>query len=155
MSNPIIRRANRGDVTFLIPMFRRFVQETGLPFTFDVEATTFYLISMIEIENVIILVEEEEDDGILTGVIVGSVDQDCCHELCAYVVKMYVEVEFRGLGTSRALVEAFQDEVKKLGASIIFASSTAGMGNKVEKLYVNLFGHYGFETLGRVLYKEI
>ena len=59
------------------------------------------------------------------------------------------------MGTARALVEAFQDEAKKLGASIVFASATAGMGDRVEKLYVRLFERYGFVTLGRILYKEI
>ena len=153
MSNPIIRKVNNRDLPFLIPMFRRFVQETGLPFTFDVEATIFHITVLMESDDAIALIED--DDGIITGVILGSVEQDCCRELCAYVIKMYVEVEFRGLGTARALVEAFQDEAKKLGASIIFASSTAGMGDRVEKLYVNLFGRYGFVTLGRVLYKEV
>ncbi len=153
MSRPIIRKANRSDLPFLIPMSRRFVEESSLPFTFDVEITTSYLTSMMETENTIVLVEEH--DGIITGGILGSVDQDFCRESCAYVIKMYVEVEFRGLGTARALVEAFQDEAKKLGASIIFASATAGMGDRVEKLYVRLFERYGFTTLGRVLCKEI
>ena len=153
MSNPIIRRANRRDLPFLIPMSRRFVEESSLPFTFDVEVTTSYLIAMMESENTIILVED--DDGTITGGILGSVDQDFCRESCAYVIKMYVETEFRGLGTARALVEAFQDEAKKLGASIVFASATAGMGDRVEKLYVRLFERYGFVTLGRILYKEI
>ncbi len=153
MSSPIIRRANRHDLPFLIPMSRRFVEESSLPLTFDVEATTSYLTSAMESENTIVLVED--DDGVITGGILGSVDQDFCRESCAYIIKMYVEVEFRGLGTARALVEAFQDEAKKLGASVIFASSTAGMGDRVEKLYVKLFERYGFSTLGRVLYKEI
>lgn len=153
MSNSIIRKADRNDLAFLIPMSRRFVKESSLPLTFDVDATTSYLTSMMEGENTIVLVED--DDGIITGGILGSVDQDFCRESCAYVIKMYVEAEFRGLGTSRALIEAFQNEAKKLGASIVFASATAGMGDRIEKLYVKLFERYGFATLGRVLYKEI
>ncbi len=153
MGNPIIRKANLSDLPFLIPLFRRFVEESSLPFTFDEETTISYLTVVMEIENVIILVEE--DDGVITGLILGSVDRDFCRESCAYVEKMYVETEFRGLGTARALVETFQDEAKKLGASIIFASATAGMGDRVEKLYVNLFGRYGYTVLGRILCKEI
>ncbi len=153
MSRPIIRKANHSDLPFLISMYRRFVEESSLPLTFDEEATIFCLTSAMEIENAIILIED--DDDIITGCILGSVDQDCCRELCACVMKIYVEAEFRGLGTARALVEAFQDEAKKLGASIIFASATAGMGDRVEKLCVSLFERYGFATLGRVLYKEI
>lgn len=153
MSSPIIRKAELRDLPFLIPMSRRFVEASSLPFTFDVETAISYLTSAIEGENIIVLIED--DDGVITGGILGSVDRDFCCESCAYVIKMYVEAEFRGLGTARALVEAFQDEAKKLGASIIFASATAGMGDRVEKLYVRLFERYGFATLGRVLYKEI
>ncbi len=153
MGNPIIRKAKLSDLKFLIPMSRRFVKESSLPFTFDVEATTSYLTYMMDSENTIVLVED--DDGVITGGIMGSVDRDFCYESCAYVIKMYVESEFRGLGTARALVEAFQDEAKKLGASIVFASATAGMGDRVEKLFVRLFERYGFTILGRVLYKEI
>ncbi len=153
MSNPIIRRAHRNDLPFLIHMSRRFVEESSLPYTFDAGVAHSYLSFMMESENTIVLVEEE--DGVITGGILGSVDQDFCREKSAYVIKMYVETEFRGLGTARALVEAFQDEAKKLGASIVFASATAGMGDRVEKLYVRLFERYGFVTLGRVLYKGI
>jgi len=153
MSNIIIRKAVRSDLPILIPMARRFVEESNLPLTFDVNATASYLVSAMKSDNIIILVEA--DNGVVTGGILGSIDRDFCHELCAYVDKMYVESEFRGLGTARALVEAFQDEAKKLGASIVFASATAGMGDRVEKLYVKLFERYGFVTLGRVLYKEI
>ncbi|KKK55325.1 hypothetical protein LCGC14_3075710, partial [marine sediment metagenome] len=88
MSNPIIRKADRDDLPFLIPMSRRFVEESSLPFTFDVEATISYLTSMMESENTIVLVEY--DDGVITGGILGSVDKDFCRESCAYVIKMYV-----------------------------------------------------------------
>lgn len=153
MNSPIIRKVIQHDLPFLIPMVRRFVEESSLPFTFDVETTVSYFASVMESENTIILVEE--DDGIITGGILGTVDRDFCRESCAYVIKMYVEKEFRGLGTARALVEAFEDEARKLGASIIFVSATAGMGDRAEKLYIRLLERYGFVTLGRVLCKEI
>ncbi len=153
MSDPIIRKAERSDLPVLISMSRRFVEESSLPLTFDAKATASYLISSMESENIIVLVEV--DGGVITGGILGSVDKDFCRESCAYVTKMYVESEFRGLGTARALVKAFQDEAKTLDASIVFAASTAGMGDRVEKLYVRLFERYGYVTLGRVLYKEL
>ena len=153
MSSPLIRKANLSDIPALIPMSRRFVEESSLPFTFDVKITIAYLTSVMESENSIVLVED--DNGIITGGILGAVEQDFCRELSAYVIKMYVESEFRGLGTARALVEAFQDEAKKMGASIIFASATAGMGDRIEKLYVKLFERYGYSILGHVLCKEI
>lgn len=148
-----ICKALLSDIPKLIPMARRFVDETSLPLTFDLDATYDHFVQSIENDDTIILVER--DDDVITGAILGAVDQDFCKETCAYVTKMYVEKQFRGLGTSRALVEAFHEEAKKLGASIVFAAATAGMGNRVEKLYVRLFERYGYHVLGRVLVKEI
>lgn len=152
-SDAIVRKANQGDLPSLIPLARRFVDETELPLTFDASSSASYMVGAMESEEFIFLVEE--DNGIISGAIIGAVDKDFCKETCAYITKMYVEKEFRGLGTSRALVEAFQEEAKKLGASLVFSAATAGMGDRVEKLYVRLFQRYGYNVLGRVLVKEI
>jgi len=134
-------------------MARRFVEESTLPFTFDEDLSIRTLSNSLDSDRNIILVGE--DEGILTGAILGTVEQDFCHEKCAYVVKMYVDKEFRGLGTARALVEAFQYEAIQKGAVIIFAAATAGMGDRVERLFVRLFERYGYQVLGRVLVKEV
>lgn len=149
----LIRYITEADIPALIPMAQRFVDESSLPLTFSEEMTRLTFRNAIHHDHVIALVED--CDGTLTGGIIGVVDKDFCNETCAFVSKMYVEKEVRGLGTARALVEAFQDEAKKLGASVVFASATAGMGDKVEKLYVRLFEHFGYEVLGRVLVKEL
>lgn len=146
----MIRKAKPEDLDALCSLAKRFVSETSLPLTFDAELSrnTFWNL----IHNGIILVD---DDGVIAGVITGAVDRDFCVEPVAYITKMYIEREFRGLGSSRDLLKAFEEEVSKLGAKIIFASATAGMGERVEKLYVRLFERAGYKVLGRVLAKEI
>lgn len=151
--HPRVRAARQGDLQSLLNMARRFVSETSLPLTFDAEIATRTLLQVIQSDGGILLVEE--DDGVLTGLIVGVVERDFCVERCAYVTKMYVERELRGLGTARALVKAFQVEAEQLGASVIFAAATAGMGQDVERLFVKLFERNGYVVLGRVLVKEI
>lgn len=150
----IIRKAQLEDLPSLLLILRRFAAETQLPLTFDDEIAHHHILEIIDREDFIFLVE---DDGnrLITGIIIGCVSRDFCVETCAYITKMYVEAPLRGWGTSRAMLEEFHEQAKLLGASVVFASSTAGMGDRVEKLYVNLFERYGYTVLGRVLVKEV
>lgn len=152
-SDPVIRDATIDDIPRLLSLAERFVKESELPFTFDIDVSNAHFTYVIEDKEYIFIVEE--DDGVITGGIMGALDQDFCKETSAYITKMYVEKELRGFGTSRDLVEAFQARAEMLGASAIFASATAGMGERVEQLYVKLFQRYGYKVLGRVLVKEL
>ncbi len=151
----MIRAATEADLPQLYAMAERFVRESDLPFTFDLEITHRTLFNAIRNPHSILLVDWDEEDDVICGGILGSVARDFCKESAGYVTKMYVEPEFRGLGTARELVEGFEIAAKRLGASIVFASATAGMGERVEALYVRLFEKFGYTVLGRVLFKEM
>lgn len=147
-----VRAAQAEDLDGLCAMARRFVAETDLPFTYSNEMTRQTFWSAIHSDASILLVWHSED--VMGGAVLGCIDQDFCNERLAYIAKFYIELEFRGLSPSRELLAAFQREAVAKGASIIFASATAGMGERVEKLYVRLFEHHGYNVLGRVLVKE-
>lgn len=149
----MIRPAEEKDLPTLIGMAERFVSESELPYTFNASLTTWTFRTAISDPSSILLVEEVDDA--LGGGIMGTVSRDFCNEYAAYITKMYVEREFRGLGTSRDLIAGFHDAAKLLGASLVFAAATAGMGERVEKLFVHLFVKQGYRTLGRVLVREI
>ncbi len=151
----MIRLATESDLGALYIMARRFVEESDLPFTFDLEATHRTLYHAVKRENQILLVDYDEEHRVICGGIMGHVSQDFCKEKAAYVSKMYVQPEFRGLGPARELVEGFEIEARRLGATICFSSATAGMGGRVEALFVRLFEKFGYEVLGRVLAKEL
>lgn len=150
----MIREAQPQDLNDLCDMASRFVAETELPLTYDPERTrnTFWV--AINNPDVILLVDDV--DGVLAGAVMGAVEEDeFCEESCAYLTKLYCEKEFRGLGGARALASAFDVAARNAGASIVFASSTAGMGERVETLYVRLFERIGYTVLGRVLVKQL
>ena len=147
----MIRPAIPDDLDVLCSMARRFVGETDLPLMFSKENTRESLWRAIHQSTVLVW----EGDKVLGGTIIGDLESDFTVEKLAYVTKFYVEKEFRGLGVSRELIQGFEDEMKRLGAKVICASSTAGMGPRVEALYVRLFERQGYNVLGRVLIKEI
>ena len=128
----MIRKAIPDDLYPLVDMAKRFVDETNLPYTFSEEITRQTLWEGIHDESAIMLVDER--DGVIAGAIMGYSGKDFCVEESAYITKMYVEKEFRGLRTSMNLIEAFENEAKGM---LIFTSATAGISEKIEKMYVN------------------
>lgn len=147
----MIRKAKPDDLYPLCEMARRFVNETNLPLTFDEELTRDTFWNAINDDNSILLVDDQ--NGVLAGAIMGYMERDFCKEYSAYITKLYIEKEFRGLKISMDLIKAFEEETKN--AKLLFTSATAGMGERIEKLYVHLFKHAGYSVLGRILVKEI
>ncbi len=148
-----IRNAVADDLNDLCAMAKRFVAESDLPFTYSDEASRRSFWHAIQNDDMILLVWA--DDDVIGGAVLGLVEQDFCYESMGYMLKFYVEQEFRGLDVSRELVRAFENAAARKGARIVFTSSTAGMGERVEKMYVRLFEKQGYNVLGRVLVKEI
>ena len=148
-----VRSAVAEDLDNLCSMAKRFVAESALPFTYSEDASRRSFWAAIQNDDAILLVWESE--GVLGGGVLGLVDRDFCFEASAYMLKFYVEQEFRGLAVSRELLRAFENVVARKGARAVFTSSTAGMGERVEKMYVRLFEKEGYNVLGRVLIKEI
>ena len=145
----MIRNAEEKDLYPLCEMARRFVAETGLPYTFSEEITRDTFWSAINTDEILLV---DVEDGIIMGAVMGHVDRDFCEEYSAYINKLYIEKEFRGLCNSRDLIKAFEKEAGN--AKLLFTSATAGMGERIEKLYVHLFKKAGYSVLGRVLVKE-
>ena len=149
----MIRHAIVDDVPALCRMARRFVEESSHPLTFDPSMACATFHQAIARDDLFLLVDD--DEGVLCGGIMGCVKRDFCKERCAYLTKIYVEKEFRGLGTSRDLVRHFEFEAKRLGAAVVFAPAAAGMGDRTDKLFVRLFEKFEYEVLGSVLVKRI
>lgn len=148
-----VRVAEEKDLDGLCAMAKRFVGETELPLTYSEELSRKTFWQLIQRPGNSILLVWEEDD-VLGGLVVGMVERDFCNEYGGFVLKFYVEKELRGLGVSQEMLERFEHEAVTKGATVLFASSTAGMGETVEKLYVRLFEKQGYNVLGRVLIKE-
>lgn len=146
----MIRKAVESDIDQLLGMANRFIGESGLPLSFDRDIA--YKTLELSIDNSIFMVYDI--NGILAGAIMGYVQQEFTIEGCAYIVKLYVEPEFRGLGVSRSMVRAFDDEAARLGASCCFTSSGSLIGSNGEKLYDNLFIKQGYLPSGRAMVKD-
>ena len=146
----MIRDAIAEDLDPMCDLARRFVAESNLPYTFDLELTRNLFWEAINDKDSIFVVDVQ--DGIIAGVVMGYVERDFCVEYSAYITKLYVEKEFRGIIGAKQLIRAFEERVGK--ASLIFASATAGIDERTEKLFVNLFKKSGYSVLGRILVKD-
>jgi len=146
----LIRDAEPKDLDQLCDLARRFIEESQLPYTYDPELTRQHYWEAIHDEESIILLDVQED--IVAGIVMGYVSKDFCVESSAYLTKLYVEKEFRGIIRAKDLVSAFEERVKE--AVIIYASATSGIGERTETLFVRLFERSGYHVLGRIMAKE-
>jgi len=146
----LIRDAEEKDLDQLCDLAERFIAESNLPYTYDPVLTRKHYWEAIHDEETIIILAVEED--IVAGIVMGYVSRDFCVESSAYLTKLYVEKEFRGIIGAKHLVAAFEERVKE--AVIIFASATGGVGEEIEKIFVRLFEKSGYSVLGRIMAKE-
>lgn len=149
----VIREAVAADFEPLVSLARNFTRESGLPFTFNEVRARETIWSHIHYPEVDFIVETDED--VLTGCAVVTYDADYYNETCAYVEKLFVHKEFRGRGTSDNIIRGILGFAEKRDARVVFASATAGMGERIEKLYVRLFERHGFNVLGRIIMRKI
>lgn len=147
------RLACKDDLEPITDMMMRFTEESNLPLTYDREQVRDLAWRTILSDKAVVVVGDS--DGMLTGLVAGLIESEYSLEPCMYMSKFYIEDEFRGIGIARDLISAFDAECKKKGAVLSFASSTAGMGERNEKLYVHLFKKSGYDTLGRVMIKRL
>ena len=148
-----VREATGDDLGALCAIFERMGRETELPLTYDPGVARHQIWAAIHDPAAAVLLFES--DGVIGGVLLGTFQHEFSTELCAFVSKLYVEREFRGLGVTPALIERFHEHSENMGARVCFAASTAGMGEKNERLYANGFIRQGYENLGRVLVREL
>lgn len=146
----MIRDAEPKDLDQLCDLAKRFIEETQLPYTYDPELTRAHYWEAIHDDESIIILDVEED--IVAGIVMGYMSKDFCVESSAYLTKLYVEKEFRGIIKVKDLVSAFEERVKE--AVIIYASATSGIGERTETLFVRLFERSGYHVLGRIMAKE-
>ena len=149
----MVRCASAADFEALVGLARRFTAESGLPVSFDEDRARQTLWRAIHSPEVAVLVDDI--DGVIGGGAIMTFEAEWTREVCAYVVKFYVERELRGLGSARALVAGLMAEARARSATLMFASATAGLGERVERLYVRLFERAGFNVLGRIVMKEL
>jgi len=149
----IIRKAEKEDLDPITDMMMRFIGEAEFDLTYVEEQVRNLAWRVILNEEAVVYVADI--DGVLGGVVAGFIDNEFSVEPCVYMNKFYVEKEFRGTPVGAELLKAFDAGCKEQGVALSFASSTAGMGETNEKLYVRLFRKCGYETLGRVLIRDL
>ena len=66
----------------------------------------------------------------------------------------FVHPDYRGQKISRALVESVVNVANMNDAKVIYSSCLSGIGDKNNKLYVNLWKKFGFKELGTCMIRS-
>ncbi len=145
-----VRLATADDIPAVLAMAEAFVGESDYGMVFDSERSADYLALLLQQPDVLVLIGDDGQAGII-----ATVASDWCAQPVCYVEKLFVMPEARGSGVARALVAAAVEFARQHHCSHIFATATAGMGDNVGRLFSNLFRKFAFNDCGPVLFRKI
>ena len=148
-----IRRALPRDFEDLTDLAYRFTNESNLPATFSEDNTRRTLWRLIHDTSRRLFVVYDGD--ILAGGAILDFDNDFYDETFCYVVKFYVEVDYRGTMVGPRLLKKIIQEAQDSNCSAIFAAATAGISPEIEEKYTKLYKKFGFEFLGTFLIRKL
>ena len=149
----MIRKAEERDYEQLVSLARIFTVESDLPLTYNEARTRKTIWEAMHRSDTDLLVSEQDD--VVNGAALVIYEAQYYDETCAYVDKLFVHKELRGYGVADELLEEALAKCHERNVRLIFASATAGMGERVEKLYVRLFERHGFFVLGRIIMRAL
>lgn len=144
----MIRQATHDDIPAIVAMARGFVTESvEYGMEFDAEASKNYLCLLLNHPDECQVFVTDD----VSAVAIALIAHDWCKRPVCYVEKLFLTPSCRGTGAARELVKRVIEYAASNGCSHVFATSTAGMGHQVERMFVNLFRKFGFSECGPVL----
>lgn len=144
-----VRLATRDDIEAILIMAKFFCGESDYGMEYDEQASRDYLELLFEhLDEVAIFVNDD-----VTAATIATISQDWCKRPVCYVEKLFLMPNARGSGIARELIEQVILFAAKHNCSHVFSTATAGMGERVERMFINLFRKYGFAGCGTTIVK--
>ena len=116
----IIRTAKKEDAGRLLEIYAYYVENTAITFEYDVPTLDEFehrILHTLERYPYLIL----EEDGIIKGYAYAGVFKDRAAYDHSCEVTVYVDHDSKGNGYGRALYEALEDSLRKLGITNLYA----------------------------------
>ena len=139
------------DVDALIEGFREAHNESAFKGEFDVEMARNYISHFLNMRYSKFRIAVQ-DDEILGGVMMAA-SYEWCRQPLAYVIKFWVFKKGRKTRAARLLMDYVDQFAKEYDCSAIYATATAELDDREQKLFENLFHRNGFVDVGATLKK--
>ena len=140
-----IRKAEEKDIPQLKALAKTFIEESKYPYTYS-EAVVEINIRTYLSTPLVDFIVAELDGKILGGFILVHAF-DWAPEKTTYMSKFFISPECRGTEAARALAK----EAVRLRQGIMFITSTAGIDDRKDRMFENLFKREGFAECGKAL----
>tara|TARA_R100001443_G_C3357336_1_gene178244 strand:- start:1183 stop:1644 length:462 start_codon:yes stop_codon:yes gene_type:complete len=149
-----IREATEFDLVMMLDAIEGIIDETRYELTFNREHARDHLRYYVSGTPGWIALLAETESEVVGGVLMAESLE--FHDMpLLYVTKFWVLPSGRRTRAARSLLEAVVDYAREKNCTHIFATATAGLDEREQRLFVNLLTKSGFRDTGPVMMKEI
>jgi GNAT superfamily N-acetyltransferase len=149
MRHAELRTATEHDVEEILDITEQFMAETSYEVVYDREQARQYIRGHALAEDFDIIVAEI-DGRIVGGVLLAASSEVQVQPFC-YVCKFFVLPEGRRSTAARDLLGAVKTWAENHDCSHVFATATAGLDEREQRLFVNLMKRGRYDDVGPVL----
>ena len=146
-----LRIADHSDIDAILEIIEEGNQESRFTGEYDSWTARNYLKHFLEIPDADICLAEL--DGELLGGVMMCASWEWCKQPLGYVVKFWVRKAGRRTQAARFLMKFIDDFAAEYQCSAVYATATAELDAREQKLFENLFYKNGFADVGATLKK--
>lgn len=141
-----LRTATEHDLQALVEMVEDANAESRFVGEIDIERAREYLRNFIIYDDRQIVVAD--DDGEVIGALILATSHEFWTRPLCYVIKFWVLPQGRRTNTARLLLDYIFEYAEDHNCAAVYATATAELEDREQKLFVNLLKRNGFKECG-------
>lgn len=149
----VLRTATEHDLQALVEMVEDANAESRFVGDVDVENARDYLRDFIIYDDRKIVVAD--DEGEVIGALILALSHEFWTQPLCYVIKFWVLPEGRRTNTARLLLDYIFEYAEENNCLAVYATATAELEDREQKLFVNLLKRNGFKECGPTMKASI
>ena len=130
-----------------------FYESDNRDLTLDAELYKNSLLDVVDypLHKILMVTDDDGDPG---GYIIFYATREYTVEMIGEVYHFFVSHRYRGTVASRTLINAAMDQYKEWGVKRGYVEIASGIDEINDKIFINLWGKFGYKKSGFMMTKE-
>ena len=146
-----LRTATESDISGILDIVEEADNESFFKGDYDRWTASYYLQNFIDDDHSVIMLATK--DGEIMGAVIMAASWEFWKKPIAYVVKFWIKVAGRRTRAARLLVGYIEQFAREHECTDVYATATAELDEKEQRLFENLFYKNGFSNVGATMRK--